>query len=188
MGNAAGKLILYVGRLSYEKNLATLLTAFRAIETEEPEAYLVMVGDGPARHDLERALAGHRALFTGYLRGEALAEAYASADLFAFPSTTETFGQAVLEALASGLPVVAHDAEGVRDLVQHNETGLLVPPGDTAAFTNSLKTLLAHLEQCALMSARARSAAERRTWDSVMNDLFQTYEYIISRSQLRRAA
>jgi glycosyltransferase involved in cell wall biosynthesis len=188
IGNSGGKIILYVGRLSYEKNLATLLSAFRAIEAEEPDAHLVLVGDGPARHDLEHALAGHRALFTGYLRGEALAEAYASADLFAFPSTTETFGQAVLEALASGLPVIAYDAEGVRDLVEHNQTGLLVPHGDTDAFTRRLKTLLAHAEQRALMSVRARSAAERRTWDSVMDDLLQTYERIISRRQHRRAA
>ncbi len=188
IGNSGGKIILYVGRLSYEKNLTALLSAFRAIEVEEPDAHLVLVGDGPARHDLERTLAGHRALFTGYLRGEALAEAYASADLFAFPSTTETFGQAVLEALASGLPVVAYDAEGVRDLVEHNQTGLLVPPGDTDAFTCSLRTLLAHAEQRALMSVRARSTAERRTWDSVMDDLLQTYERIISRRQHRRAA
>jgi glycosyltransferase involved in cell wall biosynthesis len=188
LGDSSGKIILYVGRLSYEKNLAALLSSFRAVEAEEPDAHLVLVGDGPARQDLERALAGHRALFTGYLRGEALAEAYASADLFAFPSTTETFGQAVLEALASGLPVVAYDAEGVRDLVEHNKTGLLVPPGDTDAFTRSLRTLLAHAEQRALMSVRARSTAERRTWDSVMDDLLQTYQRIISRRQHHRAA
>jgi len=186
--NPVGKVILYVGRLSYEKNLDALLAAFKTIESETPDAHLVLVGDGPARQELERALAGRRAFFTGYLRGEALAAAYASADLFAFPSTTETFGQAVLEAMASGLPVVAFDAEGVRDLVRHNETGLLVPEGDTPAFTQGLRSLLAWPEQRASMRLRARSAAEQRTWDSVLNDLLRTYECIIERDQRQRAA
>ncbi len=186
--NPAAKIILYVGRLSYEKNLEALLAAFKALEDVEPEAHLALVGDGPARPDLERALSGHRALFTGYLRGEALAEAYASADLFAFPSTTETFGQAVLEAMASGLPVVAFDAEGVRDLVRPHETGLLVPEGDIAAFTEALRGLLAQPERQALMRARARSAAEQRTWDSVMNDLLHTYERVSGQGQRQRAA
>lgn len=175
-GNPASKIILYVGRLSYEKNLTALISAFRTLEAED--THLVLVGDGPARPDLERALSRHRATFTGYLRGEALAEVYASADVFAFPSTTETFGQAVQEAMASGLPVVAYDAEGVRDLVQHGKTGLLVPGNDTTAFTESLHLLLAHPEQRALLSAQARNAAEQCTWESVMQRLMQTYERI----------
>jgi glycosyltransferase involved in cell wall biosynthesis len=186
--NPNARIILYVGRLSYEKNLEVLLSAFKAIEQDTPETHLVMVGDGPARQELEQALEGTRASFTGLLRGEALAEAYASADLFAFPSTTETFGQAVLEAMASGLPVLAFDAEGVRDLVRHYETGLLVPEGDTAAFTQSLRALLAQPEQQAMMRQRARSAAELRTWDSVLNDLVHTYEQVIDRDQRKAAA
>ena len=186
--NPNAKIILYVGRLSYEKNLDALLSAFKSIENEEPDTHLVLVGDGPARQELEQALEGHRATFTGYLRGEGLAEAYASADLFAFPSTTETFGQAVLEAMASGLPVVAFDAEGVRDLVRHNETGLLVPEGDTAAFTKGLRALLAEPAQQAAMRLQARNAAELRTWDSVLNDLLHTYEDVIDLDQRQRAA
>lgn len=186
--NPNAKIILYVGRLSYEKNLDALLSAFKAIEQDEPATHLVLVGDGPARQELEQALEGTRASFTGFLRGEALAEAYASADLFAFPSTTETFGQAVLEAMASGLPVLAFDAEGVRDLVRHDETGLLVPEGDTAAFTQSLRALLARPEQQAMMREHARAAAELRTWDSVLNDLVHTYEQMIERDQRKAAA
>jgi glycosyltransferase involved in cell wall biosynthesis len=94
--NPDAKIILYAGRLSYKKNLDVLLAAFKAIERDEPAAHLVLVGDGPARQELAQALDGERAHFMGYLRGEALAEAYTSADLFAFPSTTETFGQVVL--------------------------------------------------------------------------------------------
>jgi glycosyltransferase involved in cell wall biosynthesis len=184
----AVKIILYVGRLSYEKNLDALLSAFKAIEGDEPASHLVLVGDGPARQELEQALDGRRVTFTGYLRGEALAEAYASSDLFAFPSTTETFGQVVLEAMASGLPVVAFDAEGVRDLVRHNETGLLAPEGDTAAFTQGLRSLLAQPERQAAMRLQARSAAELRTWESVLNDLLHTYEDVIDLTQRQRAA
>ncbi|HEY7356981.1 MAG TPA: glycosyltransferase family 1 protein [Ktedonobacterales bacterium] len=186
--NPDAKLMLYVGRLSYEKNLDALLAAFEAIENDEPDAHLVLVGDGPARQELEQALHGKRAHFTGYLSGEALAEAYASADLFTFPSTTETFGQVVLEAMASGLPVVAFDAEGVRDQVRHHETGLLAPEGDIDAFTRNLRALLAQPERRATMRANARRAAEQRTWESVLNDLLRTYEQIIERDQRQRAA
>lgn len=118
--------ILYVGRLSWEKNLSLLLHAY-ALLPVRPK--LVFVGDGPARADLTAHCEkhGYDALFTGHLSGPALAAAYASADVFAFPSFTETFGQVVLEALASGLPVVGLDAEGTRDLVAHGHTGLLLP-------------------------------------------------------------
>lgn len=118
--------VLYVGRLSWEKNLSLLLHAY-ALLPVRPK--LVFVGDGPARGDLAAHCESHgyNALFTGHLSGPALAAAYASADVFAFPSFTETFGQVVLEALASGLPVVGLDAEGTRDLVAHGHTGLLLP-------------------------------------------------------------
>src|SRR5881397_28210 len=86
---------------------------------------LVIVGDGPARAEMEQELTGLPVTFTGYLRNEELARAYASADLFAFPSCTETFGQVVLEAMASGLPVVGLFSEGVCDLVTHGCTGRL---------------------------------------------------------------
>src|SRR4029078_2826194 len=98
VGGAAKKIVLYAGRLSYEKNLGVLADAFKSLE--DPDARLVLVGDGPAREGLERSLAGRAVTFTGYLTGEALATAYASADVLAFPSLTETFGQVVQEAMA----------------------------------------------------------------------------------------
>lgn len=125
-GGRPDLVVLYVGRLSWEKNLLLLLHAYALLPVR---AKLVFVGDGPARADLAAhcAARGFDALFTGHLAGAALAAAYASADVFAFPSFTETFGQVVLEALASGLPVVGLDAEGTRDLVAHGHTGLLLP-------------------------------------------------------------
>lgn len=131
--NAPAKrvVLLYVGRISWEKNLILLLKAYgRLLSTVAPK--LVFVGDGPARTELESVCGeeGYDATFMGHRSGEELARCYASADVFAFPSFTETFGQVVLEALASGLPVIGLDAEGTRDLVSHGETGLLLsPPG-----------------------------------------------------------
>ncbi|KLT45009.1 UDP-Glycosyltransferase/glycogen phosphorylase [Cutaneotrichosporon oleaginosum] len=124
--------LLYVGRVSWEKNLVLLLRAYGRLRRTLPPAAvpkLVFVGDGPARPELESICAAQDldATFMGHRSGAELAQCYASADVFAFPSFTETFGQVVLEALASGLPVVGLDAEGTRDLVAHRHTGLLLP-------------------------------------------------------------
>ncbi|KAG9080808.1 hypothetical protein FRC06_006136, partial [Ceratobasidium sp. 370] len=127
--------ILYVGRLSHEKNLLFLIEAFGIllglVEGLSPSLLFVFVGEGPARHSLEGSCwqKGIPAIFMGHQSGEHLAKCYASADIFAFPSYSETFGQVVLEALASGLPVVGLDADGTRDLVQHERTGLLLQYG-----------------------------------------------------------
>lgn len=124
--------LLYVGRVSWEKNLVLLLKAYGHLRKLLPATHvpkLVFVGDGPARTELETICGdqGYDATFMGHRQGVELAQCYASADVFAFPSFTETFGQVVLEALASGLPVVGLDAEGTRDLVSHRQTGLLLP-------------------------------------------------------------
>ena len=179
-------IILYVGRLSHEKNLMSLVSSYLAVEN--PATQLVLVGDGPARPDLERALAGHNATCTGYLSGEALAEAYASADIFAFPSTTETFGQVVLEAMASHLPVVAFDAEGVRDQIRHGETGFLAPTGDAKAFTEALGILVnaPELRQC--LGAEARRLATQRSWESAMEGLLDTYRDLLYHGAAQQAA
>jgi glycosyltransferase involved in cell wall biosynthesis len=116
---------MYAGRVSWEKNLRLLTRAYR--ELDHTRCHLVIVGDGPALQEIKQELSDLPVTFTGYLRGEELARVYASADVFAFPSRTETFGQVVLEAMASGLPVVALRAEGVCDTVQDQHTGFLLP-------------------------------------------------------------
>ncbi|SNX81478.1 uncharacterized protein MEPE_00183 [Melanopsichium pennsylvanicum] len=121
--------VLYVGRISWEKNLRLLIEAFKLLPTSvRNKAKLVFVGDGPARGDLTRLCNKLEldASFMGHQKGSRLAAMYASASIFAFPSFTETFGQVVLEALASGLPVVGLHAEGTSDLVSHGKTGLLM--------------------------------------------------------------
>lgn len=177
-GDMHAPIILYVGRLSHEKNLNDLVSAFRMLE--DTGAWLVLVGDGPARAELAQALEGRRVVFTGYLRGAELAQAYASADVFAFPSLTETFGQVVMEAMASGLPVVGYDAEGVRDSVRHAETGLLAPARETAQFTAHLRSLLTSPEWRLQLGMRARAHAERHSWDVVMAQLLEVYERAVA--------
>ncbi|MCB1009079.1 MAG: glycosyltransferase, partial [Acidobacteria bacterium] len=120
-GLGAGTTLLYVGRLTREKNLEVLLDAFAAVAERRPGVHLAIVGDGPARGALEARAVGGVA-FTGYLEGDELAAAYASADLFVFPSRTDTFGNVVLEAMASGLPVLATPVDGAVDLVVDGAT------------------------------------------------------------------
>ncbi|GAA5991230.1 hypothetical protein JCM10908_006596 [Rhodotorula pacifica] len=148
--SAAGQsklVVLYVGRISWEKNLRLLIEAFRGLQnpdaaTNRPACQLVFVGDGPARAEAESLCSkyGLGALFLGFRKGEQLAAAYSSSDIFAFPSFTETFGQVVSEAQASGLPVVGLRAEGVSDLVEHGRTGLLLDLNDLARHAPDYKS------------------------------------------------
>ncbi|ORX37435.1 hypothetical protein BD324DRAFT_449992 [Kockovaella imperatae] len=154
--------LLYVGRVSWEKNLNLLLSACAHLPSLLPPGALlpklVFVGDGPARADIQALCQkeGYDASFMGFRAGKELAECYASADVFAFPSFTETFGQVVLESMASGLPVIGLDAEGTRDLVSHNSTGLLLrlPPG-ASNWPEALKST-----QSSSFGASARSYAD----------------------------
>jgi glycosyltransferase involved in cell wall biosynthesis len=128
--------VLYVGRISWEKNIRLLIEAFKLLPNSvRANAKLVFVGDGPARGDLTRLCQRYKldAAFMGHQKGKRLAAMYASASVFAFPSFTETFGQVVLEALASGLPVVGLHAEGTSDLVSHGTTGLLLDVKEAVA-------------------------------------------------------
>jgi glycosyltransferase involved in cell wall biosynthesis len=156
-GIGSGPTVMYVGRLSREKNLKILLTAWRAIASQLPTAQLVFVGDGPAR----AGIVGPRVFTTGALRGEALADAFAAADIFAFPSETETFGNAVVEALASGLPCVVADAGAAHEHVTHGETGLVVPGNDAAQWSNALSTLVRDASTRRRMGRAARRSAQR---------------------------
>jgi phosphatidylinositol alpha 1,6-mannosyltransferase len=140
-----------------------------------PGTRLVVVGDGPARAALERRFAGLPVRFTGYLRGDELAIAYASADAFAFGSDTDTFGQVILEAMASGLPVVAARAGGAVDLVEEGRSGFLFEPGEVHRLAAHLRALGANPALHASLGAGGRRIAERRSWSSVMDELVGHY-------------
>lgn len=152
-------LLLYVGRLAREKRIDDLLPLARL-----PGVHLAIVGDGPARAELEATFAGTGATFTGRLQGTDLASAYAAADVFVFPSDSEAFGNVVLEAMACGLPVVAAAAGGVLDLVQPGSTGALFPAGDRDALTG----LVARYRDAAPLrhehGLAGLAAARERTW------------------------
>jgi glycosyltransferase involved in cell wall biosynthesis len=158
---------LYVGRIAPEKNLPLLLSAFSAMRRRRRNARLVLVGDGPARKSLETAHPEH--VFAGMRAGEDLATHYASGDLFLFPSVTETFGNVTVEAMASGLAVLAHDYAAAREHIVHGENGWLVPFGDRAAFERLAAELVTDSAGAGALRRNARLTAERLGWDQVID-------------------
>lgn len=178
----ADDILVYVGRIAPEKRLDVLLEAFERIRRDAPRRTgLVLVGDGPMRRSIERRrIDGVR--LTGYRRGEALAAAYASGDAFVFPSDTETFGNVVMEAFASGLPVITVNEGGVKDLVQPGVTGALVPARDPDAFAEATLEALADRSRLRNMGSAARSFATTRTWPMVIDGLLREYAEVTGSS------
>jgi len=158
--------LLAVGRVAAEKNIELALRAFERARRDRPELRMVVVGDGPARARLTAAHPAAR--FVGAKRGAELAAYYASADAFLFPSLSDTFGNVVLEALASGLPVVAFDCAAAAEHVGQGASGRLVVPGDEAGFIAATATFA--VAPATLQSFRdaAVAAARRATWDEVL--------------------
>ncbi|MEO8972993.1 MAG: glycosyltransferase family 1 protein [Ktedonobacteraceae bacterium] len=180
-------ILLYVGRVSWEKNLRLLVQTFRGMDHRH--CHLVIVGDGPASAEMQQELAGLPVTFTGYLSGEALATAYASADIFAFPSRTETFGQVVLEAMASSLPVVGLLSEGVCDLVEHGRTGLLMnthrleEEEQVVAYRRHLTQLIEEPHTRHRMGLAALAEAQKFSWYEAMECLMRGYHEVIESSR-----
>jgi glycosyltransferase involved in cell wall biosynthesis len=165
------KILVYVGRLAPEKHIEKLKAAL-----EVPGCRLAIVGDGPARNKLEWEFSGTPTVFTGVLKGEELARAYASGDVFLFPSTTETLGMAMIEGLASGLPVVAARSGASHEVVDEGVTGLLYEPDAGRDLEAAVRRLVADDELRQEMGARARRAAEERSWENATRVLRGYYE------------
>lgn len=164
--------VAYIGRIAAEKGLATAAAAMRRLEGDKSLRFVV-VGEGPYEKRM-RSLSPSDAVFTGRLSGDELSEAYASADLFVFPSMTDTFGQVLVEAMASGLPTVAAAAGPTREILGP-DAGVLVPAGDDAAMAAQIARLAANPATRALMSAAALRSASGRSWTSVFDDLVRDY-------------
>jgi len=175
-------LLLSVGRVSNEKRVDVLIEAVRRLRESRPGVRLVVVGDGPARRLLESS-APEGVRFLGELRGKELAQVYASADIFCFPSTTDTFGQVILEASACALPVVAARAGGAAELVRDRVNGLLVPPDDAAALAAALGELADDGKLRHALGRRALASAQARTWPRAYDELLAAYAAVVGRSQ-----
>ena len=165
----------FVGRLSVEKNIAGLVQVQDELERMGHKSFrFLVVGHGGDEAWLRERL--RRAEFTGVLRGEALSEAYANMDLFVFPSHTDTFGNVVLEALASGVPAVVTPDGGPKTIVHDGETGRIVPD---AEFATAVSGILRNPSKHAAMREAARAYALTASWDSVFEGVYGAYESIL---------
>ena len=178
-GNPDDTLLLYVGRLSDEKQIEHI----RPILERLPDTRLALVGDGPARPALERQFASLPATFMGYLRGTRLSQAYASADIFVFPSRLETFGLVVIEALAAGLPVVAARVGGVGDMVSEGVTGYSFESGDREALLEGVRKIASDPDTMRWMGRQARAFAEGQSWEAIMDEVIDVYAGLIAARQ-----
>lgn len=170
-----GPKLIYVGRISKEKNMPLLEQVIREVAGRVPGLHAVLVGDGPYRQEMEQNLRGLNCVFTGNLDGEDLAQAYASSDLFVFPSTTDTFGKVVLEAQASGLPVIVTDQGGPQENILPGETGCVVPADDAGAFSRTVAELLQDPQRLHAMGRKAASLMSERSLEKCFDDTWQLY-------------
>ncbi|MDQ8163991.1 MAG: glycosyltransferase family 1 protein [Gemmatimonadota bacterium] len=164
----------YVGRLAAEKGLNVALDALALVEQARPgKVRFLVVGDGPYEQEV-RARAPRGTLLTGKLHGTALSEAFASGDVFLFPSTTDTFGNVMLEAMASGVPVIGADVGPTREQLQTGG-GWLAAPGDAAAFARAIIALIDDRSRVREAATRALAIAAAKTWDVVWDTLLDDY-------------
>lgn len=178
-GITAPYLFLYVGRIAPEKDIDTLSAIMTLLpDSVRSQVHWLIVGDGPQLQEL-REQAPSNVTFAGYKSGEELAQIYASADLFVFPSSTETFGNVVQEAMASGLPVVAANSGGVREMVSSGENGVLCAPRQPQSFVQEIISLVDDSDRLTKFRFEAREFALGRSWDAIFDQLLYDYEMII---------
>lgn len=157
------RVVLYVGRIAREKNLPSMIACFRKMQGGHPDTRLVLVGDGPLREELQGC--NPDVVFCGSQTGHALAAHYASADMFLFASLTETFGNVTLEAMASGLAVVAFDYGAAREYIKDGYNGVLAPFGDMQRFTEVAISLIEQPGQLRWIGGNARFTVEPLGFD-----------------------
>ncbi|MCZ0702292.1 glycosyltransferase involved in cell wall biosynthesis [Natronobacillus azotifigens] len=172
-------IVLYVGRLSPEKDIDIVFDTFHSLPKElKKSTHLVIVGDGPLYQTLSTDHC-KQITFTGFLEREELAEMYASTDVFLFPSPTETFGNVVLEAQASGLPVIGANAGGVQHLLQDNQNGFLCKPKSVNDFVTKTTTLLTNDQLRQDIGKKARAFALEQSWNRIFDRLIASFEDIL---------
>ncbi len=179
-----GKLLLYIGRLSAEKQIERIRPVLDAM----PDARLALVGDGPYRQHLEKVFAGTPTHFVGYLAGQDLAAAYASGDAFLFPSSTETLGLVLLEAMAAGCPVVGANRGGIPDIVSDGVNGCLYDPNQEGSLAAAVERLLGDATQRTQLRQNAREEAERWGWAGATEQLRGYYRTLLGQPKLQLVA
>jgi len=171
--------VLFVSRLAMEKNVGLAISAFRAIKLQLPGAKLVFVGDGPMRKQLEESC--KEAIFAGVRKGEDLAAHYASGDLFLFPSLTETFGNVVPEALASGLAVLSYAKAAAKELIATGQNGVLVSPGEELEFVNAAVELATNLNKQKQVRQAAAASVAHLGWEAIYSSFAETLYGVLDR-------
>ncbi|MEB3165342.1 MAG: glycosyltransferase family 1 protein [Cyanobacteriota bacterium] len=179
-----GNLLLYIGRLSAEKQIERIRPVLEAL----PDTRLALVGDGPYRASLERLFEGTPTTFVGYLAGEELASAYACGDAFLFPSSTETLGLVLLEAMAAGCPVVGAARGGIPDIVNDGVNGFLYDPDQEGSLTSAVARLLGAPDTRGSLRRAAREEAERWGWAAATEQLRGYYRQVLGQRQLELVA
>jgi glycosyltransferase involved in cell wall biosynthesis len=178
LGMADGEVVIsYAGRLVKEKNTAVFMRVMNRLTAEGRAVRPLVIGDGPELVSMKEGLMN--GVFAGFLHGEELATAYASSDIFFFPSESETFGNVTLEAMASGLPAVNALSSGSNSLVQEGATGRLVSAGDEAGLAAALAALVSDAGLRQRMGKAARQRALDYSWDSILSGLLASYERVL---------
>ncbi|MFB0920691.1 MAG: glycosyltransferase family 1 protein [Oscillospiraceae bacterium] len=182
LGGREKTIFLYVGRIAREKGLDDLAEAIRIINVKhKEEAVFVFTGDGPYMKELKEMNLPN-AVFTGFLQRKELAEVYASGDIFVFPSGTETFGNVILEAMSSGLPVVCTDSGGITDVTSHLENSYVCKYRHAESLAGGMKALLNSPELRSKLRRGGLETAATRSWDYINDELINQYETVLGKS------
>jgi len=171
------RVMIYVGRLAVEKNLGAVIDCYRALKPQHPDIKLVLVGDGPMRNELQQKHPD--ILFAGFRVGQDLAQHYASADMFMFASKTETFGNVTIEAMASGLAVVAFRHAAAGELIQSGVNGMLAEPSDNLGFSAAAQVLLSDREHMRAIGQQAWQTAHALGWPKVVEKTESVFQKIL---------
>ncbi|HBN28736.1 MAG TPA: glycosyltransferase family 1 protein, partial [Clostridiaceae bacterium] len=177
--------ILYVGRFAAEKDMDVFIdTAKMLNEKYEDKIHFVMVGDGPMKKDIVKS-DFKNVTFTGFLQGEELSKVYASSDIFLFPSSTETYGNVILEAMASGLPTVACKKGGIFENVIDGYNGFLCGEKDTEDFYKAVEKLILNEDLRKAFAKNGLRHAKGKSWDRIFDKLMESYEEVIEECEVR---
>ncbi|WP_438444608.1 glycosyltransferase family 4 protein [Gorillibacterium sp. sgz5001074] len=173
--------MLYVGRLAPEKSVDVLIDAYNRLPDRiREQSQIILAGDGPLFKELTETYKDRADMkFLGFVQGQELSNLYAASDLFVFPSATETFGNVVLESMASGTPVIGAAAGGVQDTVRHMQTGWLCPVGDAEAFAGAIESLFDNPGLRSSMAKAGREYSLLQSWDSIFSRLLDSYRQVL---------